>query len=73
MKRVETKANDEKVDKFSSSQVVEAYLKWATNCIENKDAYSILQDELHKTPECCLIKSQEQFVYCWIYGILSAE
>lgn len=55
--RIQDKANDEKVDKFSSSQVVEAYLKWATNCIENKDAYSILQDELHNPEEKSLEKA----------------
>lgn len=44
--RIRDKENDEAVDEFSPETIIDSYLKWATESIQNKDAYSIIEEEL---------------------------
>ena len=45
--RIRDKENDSTVDEFSPETVINDYLKWVSLGIENKDAVSIIKDELN--------------------------
>ncbi len=44
--RIRDKENDDAVDEFSPESIIDSYLKWASESIQNKDAYSIIEGEV---------------------------
>ena len=46
--RIRDKENDDSVDEFSPEKIINSYLKWAEHSIQNKDARSIIDEELNE-------------------------
>lgn len=46
--RIRDKENDHTIDEYSPETIIDSYLKWASESIENKDAYSIIEEELRE-------------------------
>ena len=44
--RIRDKENDEAVDEFSPETIIDSYLEWASESIQNKDAYNIIEQEI---------------------------
>ncbi|SHI60309.1 AAA domain-containing protein [Butyrivibrio fibrisolvens DSM 3071] len=44
--RIRDKENDDAVDEFSPESIINLYLKWASESIQNKDAYNIIEGEV---------------------------
>ena len=44
--RIRDKENDDAVDEFSPESIIDSYLKWASESIQNKDAYNIIEGEV---------------------------
>lgn len=44
--RIRDKENDEAVDEFSPETIIESYLEWASEHLQNKDAYNIIAEEI---------------------------
>lgn len=44
--RIRDKENDNAVDEFSPDAIIDSYLKWASESIQNKDAYNIIEEEV---------------------------
>ena len=44
--RIRDKENDDAVDGFSPESIIDSYLKWASESIQNKDAYNIIEGEV---------------------------
>ncbi len=44
--RIRDKENDDTVDVFSPETIIDSYLKWAAERIQNKVAYSIIEEEI---------------------------
>lgn len=44
--RIRDKEHDDAVDDFSPERIVDNYLAWAKACMENQDAYRIIEEEL---------------------------
>ena len=44
--RIRDKEKDDAVDEFSPETIVDSYLKWASESIQNKDAYNIIEEEV---------------------------
>lgn len=55
--RIRDKEKDNKVDRFSPETLVNDYLTWATACIQNKDALSIISKELSDPADRSLEKA----------------
>ena len=47
--RIRDKENDGLVDDFSPDKIIDSYLKWASDCIQNKVAYKIIEKELKES------------------------
>lgn len=44
--RIRDKENDDAVDEFSPETIIDSYLNWAAESIQNKAAYSIIEEEV---------------------------
>ncbi len=44
--RIRDKENDDAVDEFSPETIIDSYLNWAADSIQNKAAYTIIEEEL---------------------------
>lgn len=44
--RIRDKESDDVVDEFSPKTIIDTYLKWASESIQNKDAYNIIEEAL---------------------------
>lgn len=44
--RIRDKENDHAIDEFSPETILDSYLKWASESIQNKNAYSIIEEEV---------------------------
>lgn len=44
--RIRDKENDDAVDEFSPETIIDSYLSWAAESIQNKDAYNIIEEEV---------------------------
>ena len=44
--RIRDKENDNIVDDFSPEKIIGSYLQWAEKCMQSKDAYRIIKEEL---------------------------
>ena len=47
--RIRDKENDEAVDEFSPETIIDSYLEWASESIQNKDAYNIIEQEIKES------------------------
>ena len=47
--RIRDKGNDEAVDEFSPETIIYSYLEWASESIQNKDAYNIIEQEIKES------------------------
>lgn len=47
--RIRDKENDEAVDEFSPETIIDSYLEWASENIQNKDAYNIIEQEIKES------------------------
>ena len=47
--RIRDKENDEAVDEFSPETIIDSYLEWASENIQNKDAYNIIEEEIKES------------------------
>ena len=47
--RIRDKENDDAVDEFSPESIIDSYLKWASESIQNKDAYNIIEQEIKES------------------------
>ena len=44
--RIRDEENDDAVDEFSPESIIDSFLKWASESIQNKDAYNIIEGEV---------------------------
>ena len=47
--RIRDKEDDETAEEYSPEKIINSYLHWAEESIQNKDAYRIIEDELRDT------------------------
>lgn len=47
--RIRDKENDEGVDEFSPEAIIDSYLEWASESIQNQAAYNIIEQELKES------------------------
>lgn len=47
--RIRDKENDEAVDEFSPETIIDSYLEWTSESIQNKDAYNIIEQEIKES------------------------
>ena len=44
--RIHDKEKDDAVDGFSPETIIDSYLEWASESLQNKDAYNIIEEEI---------------------------
>lgn len=45
--RIRDKENDDQLDAYSPEKIIESYLNWAADSVQNKDALNIIEEELN--------------------------